>query len=252
MAGVNGPTMKRLALAERVRLMRDDEGLLYRQIVDRLGISYTYAQALYTDPDGSQARARKDRQAGTCIDCESPTSGSNGHARAPERCALCAQRTAHKHKRWTRETVIDAIQRFATIHGHPPTADDWRSADPDNGFPAASSVHRGGGHNQSAPFDLWSDAIEAAGFPRPGPGRRTYTEVHPMDERTGYVVLRERENGMWEIVGEREERSAISALNAALNGHAPDESRWVAVPGRFWRPRALKPRTIYDFVEDTG
>lgn len=79
-------------------------------------------------------------------------------------------------RRWTRETMIAAIQRFATRYGRPPGAadfnpamvraagHDWRAerfyADAD--YPTVPSVAR--------EFGSWADAVEAAGFPRPGYG----------------------------------------------------------------------------------
>jgi len=69
--------------------------------------------------------------------------------------------------------VIDAIQRFAAIHGRPPKARDWHTRDPVNNYPACSTVYRTNHpSNRSAPFACWADAIEAAGFPRPTRGSR--------------------------------------------------------------------------------
>lgn len=68
--------------------------------------------------------------------------------------------------------------------------------------------------------------------------------------RHGYVVLRERDDGLWEVVGTHPQQSQVLALNAALNGHNPEAGRWVAVPGRYWEPRALKAKTIYEFVTE--
>lgn len=246
-AGVIGPTEERLELAGRVRVLRDDEGLLYREIMEQLGISHSYAQALYTDPDGSKARARKDRYAGTCVDCGAPTCGSDGPDVPPERCWRCRKILERDSKFWTREVVIDAIRRFADDNGRPPLADEWITRDTDRGYPPRSAVYRSTSRS-TAPFASWAEAIEAAGFPRFNTGRRSYKEEGMT--ANGYVVMRESADGVWEFVASRDEKNAVLALNAAMNGHKP-EGRWVAIPTRHFRPRVLKPRTIYDFVEET-
>jgi len=242
-----GPTPERLALAERVRDLRD-EGLLQREIAEQLRLSRSYTQELLEDPDGAKTRARKDSYQGTCVVCGGPTSGSGGRQVVPERCADCAAAENHARKTWTEETVIDAIRRFAAIHGRPPTSAEWIASDPANGYPPRASVYGRHSSNPSSPFVRWADAIEAAGFPRPSSGRRTQKETL-MAHRIGYIILRETTAGVWELVAERDEYSPLLALNAALNG-SPPEGRWVAVAAKSWRPRTLKPRTIYDFVEE--
>lgn len=166
-----GPTRERLELAERVRELRAQH-LTHREVARRLDITRSYASTLADDPDGSKARARKDSYRGVCVDCEGPTSGSEGRSRTPERCEVCAIEKRHAEKRWTRETVIDAIQRFADENGRPPRATEWNNADPERGYPAKTSVYESAGWNPGAPFEKWADAIEAAGFPRPEIGHR--------------------------------------------------------------------------------
>jgi hypothetical protein len=58
---------------------------------------------------------------------------------------------------WSKDTIIAAIQRWATEHGAPPTANSWSKKQ--DGCPACSTVLK---H-----FGSWANAIEAAGFPRP-------------------------------------------------------------------------------------
>jgi Homing endonuclease associated repeat len=242
--GWQGPTKERLALAERVRVLRDDDGLPFAEIAKRLRLSRSYTNALYHDPTGRDQRALKDTHAGTCVECGERTSGSNGRQGAPEYCERCSRAAS---KRWTRDTVIDAIQRFARDHGRAPTSGEWIGADTDRGYPPRTSVYRSTS-TSTAPFKTWADAIEAAGFARPWFGRRTHQEVFGMQERTGYVVLREVSADAWELIAERAETTQIAALNAALDGSEPS-GRWVAVPRRFWHPRTLQPRTIYDWAE---
>jgi hypothetical protein len=107
----------RLNLARRCRRMRD-AGATYREVARRVGISRSYASSLCRDPTGEQDRARKDRYSGTCLDCGSPTDGSNGRESAPKRCVHCSPRVAAL---WTPETCLDALRDFYAEHGRAPT-----------------------------------------------------------------------------------------------------------------------------------
>ena len=78
----------RTVLAQRAQELRA-AGLLQREIAVRLGVSRSYVAALYNDPDGAKARARKDSYRGTCESCGAPTDGSNGRGAAPTRCDPC-------------------------------------------------------------------------------------------------------------------------------------------------------------------
>jgi hypothetical protein len=115
----------------------------------------------------SQGRARKwcshkcrcnTKYGGTCIDCGAPTNGKNGIGKAPHRCQTCSTRRQQENARWTRETIVAAIQTWTQVHGTPPSARGWRTA---NGrpVPASSTVQ--------AVFGSWSAALEAAGFSGP-------------------------------------------------------------------------------------
>jgi hypothetical protein len=74
--------------AQEAQALRD-QGLIYREIAERMGISRTYAAALITDPTGEKDRARKDSYRGTCRVCGVQTDGSNGRGAAPDECAAC-------------------------------------------------------------------------------------------------------------------------------------------------------------------
>lgn len=163
----------RAELAEWVRVLRD-EGWTHTQVARELEISRTYAAALDTDPDLSQARARKERlYRGTCQDCGRQTGSGGAPSKVPKRCQACALEAQRQAKFWTRERVIDAIQRFAAVHGRPPFAREWLASKQFRGgeYPAATSVYRAGSQHSTSPFVSWADAIEAAGFPRPAVGR---------------------------------------------------------------------------------
>lgn len=241
---------RRAELAQEVLRLRE-AGLTHKQIGERLGIPWKKSSALANDPDGSKLRERHERMGGTCEVCGKRTSWTvNGPARL---CIQHAQAQATRDRRWTAELVIDAIQRFAAVHGRAPIADEWITADPVNDYPPRSSVYgrdrpKSSG-NPAAPFATWADAIEAAGFPRPTTGRRVRSAM--TQKNLGYVIFHEREDGLWELVGTEQVHSQIIALNNALNGHEPRaEERWVAVPGRYWEPRTLKPTTVYEFVSE--
>jgi len=80
----------------------------------------------------------------------------------------------------------------------------------------------------------------------------TATRARGPRSKNGYVVLREHE-GLWTVVETRPEKGIERALAAAVAAHPPEDDeepgRWVAVPVDHWKPRPLKPRTVYDFED---
>jgi len=161
------------------------EGLTAREIAERLAVSPNYAHSLLSDPDGAKDRARKDSYRKPCPNCGRLMTGSNGNGPdAPSLCRECAK----PERYWTRDRIIDAVQRFARIHGRPPVVDDWRHADPDNGYPAATATYGTDNPGRPAAFACWADVIEAAGFPRPYSGtRRNRPGGRPM-EHTAHTL----------------------------------------------------------------
>lgn len=250
-----GATPARLALAEQVRRLRD-EGVTHREIAARLGISRSYANDLDHDPDGTNARARKDSYRGSCVDCGGPTTAN--------RCKDCARVLARKERKWTRETVIDAIQRFAAANGRPPLADEWIRADPVNGFPPRTAVYQNKKSDPWQPFVKWADAIEAAGFPRPRVGqyvrrpRRTAQPTRYMRTEIGvvqmrdYIVLELDEDGRWIQHGPVQSHSEALAIESfveslgSLNGRAAHQ--FVAVSSARWIVRELQQVTSFKAV----
>ena len=148
---------EKVAKAQRLRA----EGLTIVQIAQRMGASRSAVSMWLCDPDLSRQRANRERYGGTCIDCGARTDGSNGRAAAPTRCLRCRSRYQHENARWTRDVIIEAIQRFAREHGRPPTATDWRRSGGADHPNTTVILHV---------FGRWADAIEAAGFPRPRVG----------------------------------------------------------------------------------
>lgn len=139
-------------------------GLLVREIAERMGVAKSTVDSWLNDPDGSRLKARKQSYAGECVECGAPTNGSDGHAKAPKRCSECSHRYQHEQARWTPETVVAAIRRFAAEHGRPPAATAWfrpvgvRGAE----YPSTNTVLNVCGS--------WSAAIAAAGFTPRRPG----------------------------------------------------------------------------------
>lgn len=203
----------------------------------------------YNERQKQRSRDLKETYRGTCRECGGTTSGCNGPGRAAELCGDCSRQKQRDNKIWTRDTVLDAIRRFAAEHGRPPTAYEWLYR-PGPGYPYVNSVMGSG--NQ--PFAKWADAIQAAGFPRPGYGRRTRNEGGvdmAAHSRLGYVVLRDNEDGTWTLVLESDKHTPALALTDALNGHEPKTGeRWVAVTRGYWQPRTVQPRTVYEFAKE--
>lgn len=99
---------EKVATAQRLRA----EGLLLREIAERMGAKLKTVSGWLSDPDLSRQRARRETYAGTCIDCGAPTDGSGGYG-APERCTHCRPRdvqVAAMRARWRpHRTMIEAM-----------------------------------------------------------------------------------------------------------------------------------------------
>lgn len=162
----------------RVKALRD-LGLLHREIADRTGLSRSYVAELLADPAGDAARARKALYAGVCVDCQGPTSGSEGPSNVPQRCALCAARHQSENRKWTPGKVIAAIQWFDELFGAPPTTGDFcpsliRRCSPGRIVQAKERAAAGGWPTIAVCAELfgsWNAALEAAGF-EPARGAR--------------------------------------------------------------------------------
>lgn len=195
-----GATPERLALAAEVKRLRA-EGLIFREIAERLGLSYGYTNSLFHDPDGAKDRARKASYAGVCVDCGGPTCGSGGKDNRSKRCSDChknylkSAEYAAEHTTWSKERIIEAIRWWTEEHGDPPSVTDWNPYELSSKFggmpraryarklfqegkvPWFTSVIR--------QFGSWNNAIVAAGYtPRkphfPGPGKsRTFSNGRP-------------------------------------------------------------------------
>ncbi len=142
---MRGRTVKSPELVAEARRLRAG-GMFGREIAAELGVARSTVYEWLTDPDRSQAEARRDRYRGVCEECGGPTDGSAGLGRAPKVCVTCLG--------WTGEEIIAAVRRWADEHGSPPTATEWNTAQP--GYPSASTVVNRLG---------WNEALLAAGLP---------------------------------------------------------------------------------------
>jgi Homing endonuclease associated repeat len=232
----------RLERAQEAARLRA-QGLLGREIAERMGVSRTYAHELLADPTGAASRARKDSYRGTCVDCGGPTSGGDGPSKTPARCAACAARHQHENRRWTREAIIEAIQLLATENGRPPLASEWlRERDPR--FPAPSIIYRSKG-NPYPPFASWADAIEAAGFPKPHVGHKVMSYGQGRNHMPRiYVVLCRNGDGHW-----KEQRVEGFSPERAIEKVADGPGEYVAILERLWVAHKVAPVTTYAVVK---
>lgn len=196
-------TPRRLALAAEARRLREEEGLLQRQVAERLGVSVSYAGALLTDPDRSKEAARRDSYREPCPGCGKPMDGSNGRGPdAPRLCADCMAAAQHDERYWTRERIVAAFQEFARRTGRGPATTDSTLTSPSVSRKLTDErLEDGAAARWLVPhpamvareFGSWAAALEAAGLPpnpTGGAARRTRRnrpkgETRIMDARPG-------------------------------------------------------------------
>lgn len=160
-------TPENVALAHELR----EQGLVFREIAVRLGLSTSTVAEWFSDPEREKHATRRARYAGECVDCGRPTDGSRGPDRGSTRCASCYATYLHENPPvWGRDRLIQAIQAWVEEHGAPPAATDWNPTQAretgqldraerfysDDAWPNVSTVQ--------AYFGSWNDAIRAAGF----------------------------------------------------------------------------------------
>ena len=135
------------------------------EIVQKVGVSKStvlrWTSPTVLEKQRASSRAYKQRRRGSCARCGQPTWLGSIH------CQSCARELRQQSKYWTKQRVIAAIQRWAEEHdGVPPGAHDWVRSGGEH-HPSMGAVY-----GKNAPYASWSDAIEAAGFPRPKPGQK--------------------------------------------------------------------------------
>jgi hypothetical protein len=164
---------ERAALISEVRELRDS-GLYWREVAERMGISLSYAEQLYSDPDGTRTRARKMRHTVACLDCGQPCNFDGSRARRSLRCLSCSTEHTKANAKWTRDAIIAVIQRWADLYGSQPAATDFNPSAPSHRGERARRFREGDYPVLAMVqhvFGSWNAAIEAAGFtPRTGYG----------------------------------------------------------------------------------
>jgi hypothetical protein len=105
------------------RRYREFEGLSIRQIADRLERSPATVEAYFYDPTGEKARAVKARYQGVCRGCGAYTQPRNGKGDAYAYCKHCHPGAIER--RWTQESVLDAMRDWRRRYGRLPSSYDW-------------------------------------------------------------------------------------------------------------------------------
>lgn len=95
------------------------QGLTWREIGDRLGVSKTHARYL-ADPDYAEkakerSRAAKRRRTGTCVDCGT-TTRYNGRPGSPVVSSRCPACTAVASRKFDYDRIVDLRKRGFTQH----------------------------------------------------------------------------------------------------------------------------------------
>ena len=139
-----------MTVREQAAQLRD-QGLNYREIAERVGVSKTTI-CRWLNPDIDErsraaCRAVKERYVGECELCGGPTNGCNGPGTAAAVCRKCLN--------WTPESIELAVRDFIAEYGRQPTAGDARA---DRGLPHFVSVAR--------QYGSWNAMLDALGLPR--------------------------------------------------------------------------------------
>jgi hypothetical protein len=148
-----------------IRRLREDEGLMWREISERLGLARATAHEYYSDPTGEQTRKRKARYERPCDMCGKPLK-LNGFRPDTTTCARCLGAiTRDASKAWILDSFAEWSQRF----GAPPSSVDWNPADARVSAWKAKRYKRTGRKWPSptlvtSHFGSWNAGLRAAGF----------------------------------------------------------------------------------------
>jgi hypothetical protein len=256
---VTGATPGRIALAAEVKRLRDDEGLVYREIKERLGISHSYAQSLYSDPDGTRQRERRDSYQGTCERCGGITK-SDGTSRPSRNCAACAEIIQHEQRYWDAEKIVARFREFYETTGRVPTTiDSMGQTSPS--ITRRLSVARLA-EIDSIPqevrlpipwvvareFGGWKNAVRAAGLKPSGTGAPTHRQRKRGKHMPREFIVLQRNGVGWlrkEVV------EAITPAHA-IEQIASSEGEFVAIPSQHWQEKTVAPKTVFAVVETTS
>jgi DNA-binding NarL/FixJ family response regulator len=107
---LRGKSYSELTTREQAARELRAEGLLLREIGERMGVSLKTVHSWLSDPGGRRLRARKESYRGSCIDCGAPTYGGDG---APhDRCQGCNTLHAAERQRAMGERRAREILRL--------------------------------------------------------------------------------------------------------------------------------------------
>lgn len=180
--------------AQRLRA----EGLLLREVADRLGVGVSTAHTYVSDPDRAKDKARKRFYAAPCERCGGPTDGSNGRAQPVRVCRACRERDGmpmDERRAISRAVRGDSLPRSRTITLREFAAGVRETADR-LGVGSLSSLaydrHRADGLlGVSAVADRWrwNTIVEAAGLT---PTRcRHARDYHPVTAEVALEAVRD-------------------------------------------------------------
>jgi len=195
------PGYRDILAGQAVRLRA--QGLLQHEIALRLGISRSYASALYRDPSREQERRRKNGYRQPCPRCGTLMDGSS--LPTPSLCTRCECAERHDNRLWPPDEIIRAIQHFNEIVGRPPLSQEWLTAEQRSELPPPTRFHRWPYTSEvQREMGSWSNAIEQAGFPRPLVGRKVRPRTSNgrrsnVPTRNNYIVLEQTTGGLREI-----------------------------------------------------
>jgi hypothetical protein len=159
---------RREELFPEIRRLREDEGLIWREIGDRLGLAKTTVFAYYTDPTGEAERARKAQYQRPCEKC-GKTLNPNGKSRGTKLCKACSGAvTREASRKW----ILDSFAEWNGLFGAPPSALDWNPALARTGPYCGWKAERYEATGRRWPctslvqenFGSWNAGLEAAGF----------------------------------------------------------------------------------------
>jgi hypothetical protein len=143
---------RRERLYPEIKRLREVEGLMWREIGERLGLSLKTVHDYYAYPTHEADRARRERYTGTCVECGGRTNNGGAASGPPERCTDCL------NPAWTREAVLDAFRDWGDDHGGiPPREADVRPGAEGHGcLPHENTVAK--------LFGSWNPGLLAAGY----------------------------------------------------------------------------------------
>lgn len=159
---------RREQLYPEIRRLREDEGLVWREIGERLGIALQTAQSYYADPTGEEDRARKakfDRPCGAC----GKMLRLNGNE--PDRTGLCRTCIGANKRADSRRWILDSFAEWNERFGAPPSPLDWSPTQARSGYCGwKAERYEATGRPWPSPtlvmnhFGSWNAGLAAAGF----------------------------------------------------------------------------------------